>query len=74
MQIYFFLLQPGLLHAQQDERGDGVVWYAGVEGHRPLQLFALLIELLRQDRVLVRTRTQATYTPMYVGKTATATP
>ena len=43
MQIYFILLQPGLLHAQQGERGDGegVVWSAGAEGHRPLQLFTL---------------------------------
>ena len=32
-QIYFFLLQPGLLHAQQDEHGDGVGWCAVVEGH-----------------------------------------
>ena len=38
---FFFLLQPGLLHAQQDERGDGVVLYAVAEGHRPLQLFTL---------------------------------
>ena len=37
-------------------------------------IHTLLIELLRQARVLVRTHTQATYTPMYVGKTATATP
>ena len=45
-----------------------------MEGYGPLQLFTLLIELLRQARVLLRTHTQATYTPMYVGKTATATP
>ena len=74
MQIYFVLLQPGLLHAQQGDCGDGVAWSAGAEGHGPLQLFTLLIELLRQARVLLRTHTQATYTPMYVGKTATATP
>ena len=39
MQIYFFILQPGLLHAQQGERGNGVAWCAVVEGHRPLQLY-----------------------------------
>jgi len=76
MQTLFFLLQSGLLHAQQGDRsdGDGVAWSAGAEGHRPLQLFTLLIELLRQARVLLRTHTKATYTSMYVGKTATATP
>ena len=37
-------------------------------------IHTLLIELLRQARVLVGTDTQATYSPMYVGKTATATP
>ena len=76
IQIKFFLLQSGLLHAQQGDRGDGdgVAWSAGAEGHGPLQLFTLLIELLRQARVLLRTHTQATYTSMYVGKTATATP
>ena len=37
----FFLLQPGLLHAQQGGRGDGVGRCAVVEGHRSLQLHIL---------------------------------
>ena len=40
---FFFLLQSGLLHAQQGSRGDGdgVAWSAGAEGHGPQQLFTL---------------------------------
>ena len=39
--VNFFLLQPGLLHAQQGGRGDGVGRCAVVEGHRSLQLHIL---------------------------------
>ena len=37
--VNFFLLQPGLLHAQQGERGDGVGRCAVVEGDKLLQLY-----------------------------------
>jgi len=70
----FFLLQPGLLHAQQGGRGYGVSRYEVVEGHRPLQLNTHILDRVAPASSRVGMYTSHAHTPMYVGKTATATP